>query len=86
MSQTRDTEAFTHKLQMGKQAQVTEELIIARIESFVGDTLDDAITRAKAYVAAGADGVMIHSKDKSGEDIKSFVQRLGLLTLQHQSL
>lgn len=75
VAQTRDTiEAFTHKLKMGKQAQVTEEfMIIARIESFiVGDTLDDAITRAKAYVAAGADGVMIHSKDKSGEDIKSF--------------
>jgi len=75
VAQTRDTiEAFTHKLKMGKQAQVTEDfMIIARIESFiVGDTLDDAITRAKAYVDAGADGVMIHSKDKSGEDIKSF--------------
>ena len=48
-------------------------MIIARIESFIlGDTLEDAIERAHAYIAAGADGVMIHSKNKSGEDIKSF--------------
>lgn len=75
VKQTRDSiESFTHKLKLGKLAQVTDDfMIIARIESFiVGDTLDDAIIRAKAYVAAGADGVMIHSKDKSGEDIKSF--------------
>ena len=48
-------------------------MIIARIESFIlGDTLEDAIERAIAYVKAGADGVMIHSKEKSGDDIKSF--------------
>lgn len=73
--QTRDTiEDFTHKIRTGKNSQVTEDfMIIARIESFIlGDTLKDAIERAHAYTAAGADGVMIHSKDKSGEDIKSF--------------
>jgi phosphoenolpyruvate mutase len=73
--QTRDTiEDFTHKLRMGKSAQITEDfMVIARIESFIlGDTLEDALERAEAYVEAGADGVMIHSKDKSGEDIKSF--------------
>ena len=43
------------------------------VQSFIlGDTLEDALERADAYVEAGADGVMIHSKDKSGEDIKSF--------------
>ena len=73
--QTRETiKDFTHKLHMGKSAQVTEDfMIIARIESFIlGDTLEDALERAKAYVEAGADGIMIHSKDKSGDDIKSF--------------
>ena len=73
--QTRDTiEDFTHKIRAGKNSQVTEDfMIIARIESFIlGDNLEDAIERAHAYSAAGADGVMIHSKDKSGEDIKSF--------------
>ena len=73
--QTRSTiEDFTHKIRTGKNSQVTEDfMIIARIESFIlGDTLEDAIERAHAYIAAGADGVMIPSKNKSGEDIKSF--------------
>ncbi len=73
--QTRDTiEDFSHKIRMGKNAQITDDfMIIARIESFIlGDTLEDALERAEAYVEAGADGVMIHSKDKSGDDIKSF--------------
>ena len=48
-------------------------MIIARIESFIlGNTLEDALKRAHAYTSAGADGVMIHSKEKSGDDIKSF--------------
>lgn len=48
-------------------------MIIARIESFIaGKGLDDALGRALAYIKAGADGIMIHSKDKSGEDIKNF--------------
>ena len=75
VKQTRSTiEEFTHKVKMGKNAQITDDfMIISRIESFIlGDTLEDALVRAKAYVAAGSDGVMIHSKDKSGEDIKSF--------------
>ena len=73
--QTRDTiKDFTHKIRMGKSAQITDDfMIISRIESFIlGDTLEDALERADAYVEAGADGVMIHSKDKSGDDIKSF--------------
>ncbi len=73
--QTRDTiEDFSHKIRMGKSAQITDDfMIIARIESFIlGDTLEDALERANAYVEAGADGVMIHSKEKSGDDIKSF--------------
>ena len=73
--QTRDSiEDFTHKIRMGKSAQITDDfMIISRIESFIlGDTLEDALDRAVAYVEAGADGVMIHSKDKSGDDIKSF--------------
>lgn len=73
--QTRDKiEDFAYKIRTGKNSQITEDfMIIARIESFIlGDTLEDAIERAHAYVGAGADGVMIHSKNKSGKDIKSF--------------
>jgi len=75
VKQTRATvEDFTNKIRSGKNAQITDDfMIISRIESFIlGDTLEDALTRAEAYVNAGADGVMIHSKEKSGEDIKSF--------------
>jgi phosphoenolpyruvate phosphomutase len=50
-------------------------MIIARIESLIaGRPVSDALERAYAYVDAGANGVMIHSKDKSGEDIKEFCQ------------
>jgi phosphoenolpyruvate phosphomutase len=73
--QTQDSiESFCNKIQAGKHAQITEDfMIIARIESFIaGKDLDDAIQRAIAYIEAGADGIMIHSKDKSGNDIKNF--------------
>ena len=48
-------------------------MIIARVESLIlGKGLNDALERAFAYVKAGADGIMIHSKEKSGDDIKEF--------------
>ena len=67
-------EHFCEKIKAGKKVQITEDfMIIARIESFiVGKDLDDAIQRAFAYVDAGADGIMIHSKNKNGDDIRSF--------------
>jgi phosphoenolpyruvate phosphomutase len=68
---------FSEKIQAGKRAQVTRDfMIIARLESLIaGRTVDDALERALAYVSAGADGIMIHSKEKSGEDIKEFCGR-----------
>lgn len=71
-------EGFCEKIKAGKRAQITSDfMIIARIESFIaGKGLDDAMERALAYIEAGADGVMIHSKDKSGEDIKNFCNEL----------
>lgn len=51
-------------------------MIIARLESLIaGYSVDDAFERAKHYVEAGADGVMIHSKEKTGQDIKEFCHR-----------
>lgn len=73
--QTQDTiEGFCAKIKAGKEAQVTQDfMIIARIESLIaGKPMSDALERAYAYVEAGADGIMIHSKNKSGEDIKEF--------------
>ena len=76
--QTQDTiEGFCHKIQAGKESQITNDfMIISRCESLIaGKSVEDALERCHAYVAAGADGIMIHSKDKSGEDIKEFCLR-----------
>ena len=76
--QTQDTiEGFCSKIQAGKEAQVTRDfMIIARCESLIaGKPVEDALERCHAYVAAGADGIMIHSKNKDGLDIKEFCQR-----------
>lgn len=76
--QTLDSiEGFCSKIQAGKEAQVTRDfMIIARCESLIaGKPVEDALERCHAYVAAGADGIMIHSKNKDGMDIKEFCQR-----------
>ncbi len=71
------TEDFCEKLRTGKRAQIAKDfMIIARCESLIaGKTIDDALERSFAYIKAGADGIMIHSKDTSGEDIKEFCKR-----------
>ena len=74
-TQTQDTiENFCNKIRAGKNAQVTKDfMIISRVESLIaGKPVSDALERAFAYVDAGADGVMIHSKEKSGDDIREF--------------
>ena len=67
-------ENFCAKINAGKQAQVTKEfMIIARIESLImGKDVTDAINRAKAYIQAGADGIMIHEKQKKPAKIIDF--------------
>ena len=76
--QTQDTiEGFCEKIKAGKHAQIAQDfMIIARCESLiVGKPIEDALERCFAYVEAGADGIMIHSKNKTGEDIKEFCQK-----------
>ena len=65
---------FCEKIKSGKLAQVTKEfMVIARLESLIaGFPVSHALERAHAYIEAGADGIMIHSKEKSGDDIKEF--------------
>lgn len=71
-----DPYEFANKIHAGKQNQVTRDfMIIARLESIIaGAGVQDAFERAKIYINAGADGVMIHSKEKSGEDIAEFLR------------
>ena len=78
VAQNQDSiEAFSEKIKAGKKAQITDDfMIIARIESLILDKgLDDALERAKAYIQAGADGVMIHSRNKDGLEIKEFCEK-----------
>ena len=67
-------ENFVHKIESGKKAQVTDAfMIIARIESLVlKKGVDEAIIRAQAYIHAGADAILIHSKDKDPHQLLEF--------------
>ncbi len=67
-------ENFCAKIAAGKKALRTEEfMIIARIESLILERgMDDALDRAFAYTEAGADGIMIHSRKKSPDEILEF--------------
>ena len=78
VEQTQDTiEHFCEKIAAGKKVQLTEDfMIIARIESLILEQgMDDAIQRAKAYVEAGADGIMIHSRKKDPAEILEFCDK-----------
>ncbi len=78
VKQTQDTiEHFCEKIKAGKQVQLTADfMIIARIESLILEQgMDDALTRAKAYVEAGADGIMIHSRKKEPDEILEFCDK-----------
>jgi len=80
--QTQDSiENFCHKIRTGKHAQTTDDfMIIARIESLIlGKGLDDAMARAKAYLDAGADGIMIHSREKTPDEVFAFCDRYNQL-------
>ncbi len=70
-------EEFTQKIKIGKKAQVTDDfMIIARIESLILKTgMDDALKRAEAYINAGADGIMIHSKSREPDEILEFCRK-----------
>ncbi len=75
VKQTQDSiENFCAKIAAGKQAQLSDDfMIIARIESLIlGMGQEDALERARAYVRAGADGIMIHSRSKTPDEILSF--------------
>lgn len=76
--QTQDSiENFCEKITAGKKNQLTDEfMIIARIESLILEKgMKDALERAFAYVKAGADGIMIHSRKKDPAEILEFCNK-----------
>jgi phosphoenolpyruvate mutase len=77
-----DIASICLKIKAGKAAQVTDDfMIIARCESLItGAGMEDALQRVEAYVNAGADGIMIHSKSKIPDEIFEFCDRFQKLT------
>ncbi len=78
VEQTQATiEEFSSKITAGKKAQLTDDfMIIARIESLILEKgMEDALERARAFVGAGADGIMIHSRKKAPDEILEFCDR-----------
>ena len=78
VKQTQDTiENFSKKIAAGKKAQLTDDfMIIARIESLILEQgMEDALNRAVAFVQAGADGIMIHSRKKDSAEILEFCDK-----------
>ncbi len=76
--QTQDSvENFCAKIIAGKRVLRTEEfMIIARIESLILEKgMEDALARARAYVEAGADGIMIHSRKKQPDEVFEFCDK-----------
>lgn len=69
-----EIEHFCKKISEGKKIQLTDDfMIIARIESLILEQgMEDALNRARAYVEAGADGIMIHSRKKEPDEIIDF--------------
>jgi len=70
-------ESFSEKIKTGKRAQITEDfMIIARIESLILEAgMEDALERAKAYIDAGVDGIMIHSRKHKPDEIFKFCSK-----------
>jgi phosphoenolpyruvate phosphomutase len=76
--QLEDIPTFCEKLSAGKKAQITKDfMIFARIEALIaGLGEEEALKRARAYVnEGGCDGIMIHSKEKSPDEVVSFLKR-----------
>ena len=77
VKQTQDSiEGFCKKIKVGKSSQVGDDfMIIARIESLILKAgAQDALKRAAAYINAGVDGIMIHSKEEDPTEIFNFCE------------
>lgn len=73
-----EKEQFAEKIRRGKAALRTEDfMIFARIEGLItGMSINEVLERADAYVDAGADGIMIHSRSNNGEDVMEYLRRI----------
>ncbi|HKW52658.1 MAG TPA: phosphoenolpyruvate mutase [Stellaceae bacterium] len=72
-----ETEEFCGRIKAGKDSQSDDDfVIVARTEALIsGHGMDEALQRAEAYHAAGADAILIHSKQKTATEILAFAER-----------
>jgi phosphoenolpyruvate phosphomutase len=70
---------FCGKIQAMKDTQKDPDFVVlARVEALIaGWPLEEALTRAEAYRKAGADGILIHSKKSSSDEIDAFLREWG---------
>lgn len=69
-----DPDIFANKIRIGKDALLSDDfMIFARIESIIaGCSIDEALSRAKRYLQVGADGILIHSREKNPVNVLKF--------------
>ena len=74
-----DVDEFCGRIKAGKDSQTDDDFtLVARVEALIsGRTMDEALRRAEAYHAAGADAILIHSKKSSADEIFGFCERWG---------
>jgi phosphoenolpyruvate phosphomutase len=72
-----EMEEFCGRIKAGKDSQSDDDfVIVARTEALIsGHGMDEALQRAEAYHAAGADAILIHSKQKTAAEILAFAER-----------
>jgi len=71
-----DIHEFCGKIKAGKDSQTDPEFnIIARVEALIsGLGMEEALRRAEAYHDAGADAILIHSKQSTSDEIMEFAR------------
>ncbi|MEO6340334.1 MAG: phosphoenolpyruvate mutase, partial [Caulobacteraceae bacterium] len=74
-----DVDEFCGRIKAGKDSQTDDDFVlVARVEALIsGRGMDEALRRAEAYHAAGADAILIHSKKSSADEIFGFCERWG---------
>jgi len=74
-----DVDEFCGRIKAGKDSQTDDDFVlVARVEALIsGRGMEEALRRAEAYHAAGADAILIHSKKSSADEIFGFCERWG---------
>ena len=74
-----DVDEFCGRIKAGKDSQTDDDFVlVARVEALIsGRGMGEALRRAEAYHAAGADAILIHSKKSSADEIFGFCERWG---------